>query len=424
MQRVRQSLPYWRNLGWNLEVVAVAPEQVNAPRDPFLSKILPPEVSVHRVKALSLKVGRLPGLGSLGLRSFAAIKAKVFSLLRDSGDGSGHCVFFSSTQFLIHAMIPALRRKYPRLALAMDYQDPWVNSYYSQNPSVPKPGGNLKFWGTQIIARFLEPRALRAVDGITTVSTAYRTSLCNRYSWFSSKPWIELPFGGALSDFESLRRVGPSQNFFNPDDGLKHWVYVGRGGRDMTFSVRAIFRAFALAKHREPTMEKIRFHFLGTNYAPPDKTEATILPIAIEEGVSDYVQEISVRIPYGVALRCLLDADALVLPGSDDPGYSASKLYPCILARKPLLAVFSEKSSVHQVMHLCRAGTVIGFSDETDLDKLSNRVCEDWMLSHHSEQTPDTDWNAFERYTDRTMTSRLSVFLEELRPNAPPTDWT
>ena len=40
------------------------------------------------------------------------------------------------------------------------------------------------------------------------------------------------------------------------------------------------------------------------------------------------------------------DADLLLLIGSDDPQYSASKAYPYLLARKPLVAVIHERSGL------------------------------------------------------------------------------
>ena len=63
MHRVRMVLPFLRENGWEAEVVAVRPDAVAAPRDEWLTEGLPPDVKVHRVKALGLGWGRVPGLG-------------------------------------------------------------------------------------------------------------------------------------------------------------------------------------------------------------------------------------------------------------------------------------------------------------------------------------------------------------------------
>ena len=88
----------------------------------------------------------------------------------------------------------------------------------------------------------------------------------------------------------------------------------------------------------------LKIHFVGTSYAAFGKGMKTIEPLALEYGLGDIVVEHTDRIPYSQTLRCLLDADALIVPGSDDPGYTASKIYPYLLARKPMLAVFHYRS--------------------------------------------------------------------------------
>ena len=42
--------------------------------------------------------------------------------------------------------------------------------------------------------------------------------------------------------------------------------------------------------------------------------------------------------------------DALFMPGSDDPAYTASKIYPYLLTRKPLLAIFNAESPALAVL--------------------------------------------------------------------------
>jgi hypothetical protein len=126
------ALPYFRDHGWEAEVVAVEPAQVLAPHDPFLTSTLPDHVPVHRVQALSTSWGRVPGLGGLGYRCLPAVTRKVRALLQ--ADPRPTLVYFSSTQFAVHAAIPQLAAL-PGVKVAMDYQDPWVSHYYHDHPS-------------------------------------------------------------------------------------------------------------------------------------------------------------------------------------------------------------------------------------------------------------------------------------------------
>jgi len=63
-------------------------------------------------------------------------------------------------------------------------------------------------------------------------------------------------------------------------------------------------------------------------------------------GVEDCVTEIAPRIDYLEALTVLTQATVILMMGSSEPHYTASKLYPGLLAQRPILAVFHEASSV------------------------------------------------------------------------------
>ena len=53
--RVRLSLPHWKSCGWEVEVLAVRGEDVEAPLEPELLDSIPGDVPVHRVKAWPLR---------------------------------------------------------------------------------------------------------------------------------------------------------------------------------------------------------------------------------------------------------------------------------------------------------------------------------------------------------------------------------
>ena len=63
------------------------------------------------------------------------------------------------------------------------------------------------------------------------------------------------------------------------------------------------------------------------------------------------------------ALQVLLESDAVTLIGSDAPHYTASKLFPYIMAQKPLLVIVHENSSVAWIADQTRAGRVVTFNN-------------------------------------------------------------
>ena len=63
--RVRQSLPYYREAGWEPTVLAVDPDEVSAPQDALLLRTIPDDVEVVRTGALPRRWTQRVGVGSL-----------------------------------------------------------------------------------------------------------------------------------------------------------------------------------------------------------------------------------------------------------------------------------------------------------------------------------------------------------------------
>ncbi|MBP6506841.1 MAG: hypothetical protein KA257_04690 [Opitutaceae bacterium] len=408
-QRVRLALPYLLALGWTIDVVAVHPDDVRSACDAFLEETVPAGVRIHRVRGLSTLWANVPGLGTLGYRCASAIHACIAGLLKQSGPAN--CViYFSTTQFPVHRIIPALKAKFG-VRVVVDYQDLWVNDYYAKNPSVVPPGGRLKYTLARCLDVHYERKTLAEVDAFTSVSPDYPQTLRARYPFIATKPFLVIPFGADERDFMAVRAANISQTRFQPDDGLHHWVYVGRGGPDMARALRGFFAAFHRAREIDPKLRKVRMHFLGTDYAPGSAARQSILPLAVTAGVADQVQETPQRLPYSETLRCLLDAAALIVPGSDDPAYTASKIYPYILARKPLLAIFHESSSVVSVLRETRAGSCVTFSNFSTDAALADEITRHWFAARQYAVSPAADWQAFAPYSASTMAGRLSELL-------------
>ncbi|MDQ3820867.1 MAG: hypothetical protein M3362_24720, partial [Acidobacteriota bacterium] len=225
-----------------------------------------------------------------------------------------------------------------------------------------------------------------------------------------------LPFGASQEDFKKVFEARITQSIFHPNDGNKHWVYVGRGGGDMEKALRLLFLTIKRGRDLEPAhYEQLRLHFIGTNYALAGRAVKSVEPIAREYGLNDIVEELTGRVPYLEAIKILTDSDAILLFGSDDPGYTASKLYPCILTGKPILAIFHEQSSVVNILRRCNAGRVITFSS-TDVaqDKIETTTKYlDWLLDLPKGFETQVDWDNFQPYTAREMTRRQCEVFEK-----------
>jgi len=375
---------------------------------------MPIGADVIRTKALPVRHTRQFGLGNLGLRALPYLRAAGDDLLKKN---EFDLVYFSTTMFPTMALGPRWRKKW-RVPYVLDFQDPWLSDYYDSPSAPPPPGGRIKHGMTKILARLLEPKTMNHVSHVISVSPAYPQKLLTRYQWLSEDQFTVLPFGASQEDFAHVAKADVSQTIFSPTDGHIHWVYVGRGGGDMEKALRILFLAIKRGRQLDPgRYHLLRLHFVGTDYAPDGRAVKSVEPIAKEFGLEDMVEERTARIPYFEALNVLTDSNAILILGSDDASYTASKLYPCILARKPILAVSHERSSVVEILRRCNAGRAITFStNDAPQDKLKVATAHlDWLLALPKGCQPDVDWESFEPYTAREMTRKqCEVFMKVL----------
>ncbi|MEA5452435.1 glycosyltransferase [Leptolyngbya sp. CCNP1308] len=403
-QRVRTALPYLAEFGWEAEVLTINPATVPHPQDPLLSQALPAGLPVHATAALPKRVTQLVGLGNVGWRGLPYLAQAGNRLLAQQ---SFDLVFFSTTIFPVMILGPYWRQRFG-VPFAVDFQDPWrVNSAPAGQQ---RPGGRLKYAFDKSLAAFWEPRVMRRVSQVVSVSPAYPEVLQQRYPWLQADQFAVLPFGAPEADFEQLPNLPLKQTHFDTQDGRQHWVYVGRGGPDMALALRGLFRGLAALRSRYPNLTTVlHLHFIGTSYAPPELATKTIEPIAIACGVADLVTEHPQRVPYFEAQKLLTDSDAVLLIGSADSSYTASKLYPAVLAKKPILAIFHADSSVVDILRQTQAGQAVTFDGQTSPQQLAQQLIAplQTLLAHPRHTPPATDWGAFAPYTAQAMTKAL-----------------
>jgi hypothetical protein len=407
MQRVRMSLPYFEEFGWKPFVLSSSPGPSDVV-EPLFEQTIPPNVLVERVTHLPLAVTRAAGVENSAIRALPFLYRAGLRLIQAHGID---LVFFSTTMFLTMPLGRMWKRKLG-VPYVLDFQDPWLSDYYETHPDTAPPP---KYSTARRVHAVMEPWTMKRVDGIISVSPKYIETLEERYPRVRTLPRMTLPFGASREDFDVIARHPQRNTHFNPQDGRSHGVYAGRGGSDLSTALDILFRAFRLNRTAgHGVFARAILHFVGTDYAPADRAQKTIAPVAERVGVSPWVEEDTKRLPYFETLQLLKDATFLIIVGSDDPAYSASKVYPYILAGKPLVAVVHERSPLVEVLRETRAGVVITFGDsatEEERDAGATQLARCWQSLVESARSPETDWARFEQYTAREMTrQQCSLF--------------
>ncbi len=378
MQRIRMSIPFYRDFGWDVEVVTVKPKYIEGFRDQLQEKTIPENIKVHYVEALPLWLTRKFGLGSLSIRAFVFYFLKLNQILKKE---KYDLIYFSTTMFHVGAL-GAYWKKCYGIPYIIDLQDPWRNDFYLDKPRAERPP---KFWFAYQLLKWTEAIGIPNCSGVISVSEGYFKQLQERYPTSISTPMKVIPFGASKLDFE----IAKNENligfqFDNGKKSIKNVVYVGAITPSFIPILRAFFKALL---ENSDTISNYHFYFIGTSYSTA-KTEPLVSQLAVSLGISNIVTEQTERIPYFEALATLTNADIIFIPGSLDFDYNASKVYNAILSKTPIFSIFHNQSEVKKIIEKSNSGVVIGFNDLEDLEQnIKTQIIEFLQLSTEKRKT-------------------------------------
>jgi hypothetical protein len=336
MHRVRMNVAHYPDGGWEPTVLCVRAEDAGRTVDDRLSAALPEGLDVRRVAAVPERVTRPLGLSALGLRAHRALAQAGDALLSQR---KYDLVFFSTTAFPAMTLGDRWRRRFG-VPYVLDFQDPW----HAAPPSVPRRAG-LKHDAMRALHRRLEGRAAPNAGGLIAVSDSYIGVLKESYDALRRVPSAVIPFGFAARDFDAAARSGARSPLAGSRGGL---ACVGAGciAPAMLSSVETLFetvrRALSLGVDGD-AVARLAISLIGTGYRASGNAEMA-KPVARKLGLEDRVAEHPDRVPMLDAYRALIEADVLLILGSDDPAYQPSKLYPYLFLDKPVICVASRAS--------------------------------------------------------------------------------
>lgn len=346
-QRVRMSLPFYRRFGWDPVVLAADPRHREDWHDASLLESLPRDVPVHLCEAFPRSITQWVGINNLGIRCVAQLNNAAHHLLKEQ---KFDLVFFTTTQYLVTPLGQLWQRRYG-VPYVVDLQDPWRSDYY-ERPGAPRPPGGWKYQFARFTAWLFEESTFGQAAGLMSVSPHYFNDLRRRYNWTKLQPHQVIPFGGPQADFDHiLAHPTPVGKVPELPSNVFNWVCTGSLGPPFSHALRVLFSGLRRLRDHDPAAaERLRFHFIGTSYADPAFATPSAKPIAEAYGVGDLVTEQTRRVGYTDSLRLMHAADGLLLLGTDDPGYSPSKIYPYYMARKPILALTHDGSVLQSLL--------------------------------------------------------------------------
>ncbi len=374
-------------MGWEPTLLTVHEDDVSFPRDTMLLESVPADIRVIKVRATKPQFG----IKGLVLRAILPLYKEGTRLLKKE---KFDLVYFSTTMFPTPVLGHFWKKRFG-VPYIIDMQDPWYSTYYDDKPKSQRPP---KHWFSNRMHKYTEPVAMKTVDGIISVSPDYIELLNSRYPKLKDIPASLIPFSASANDVAlatSHKAVYPLQ--FDPTDGFKHLVYIGRAGHVMRKSLTQLFKAFRKGLDQYHDLYgQFKMHFIGTDYATGSSAKLSVLPVAVQFDLAGVVSETTDRIPFFSVMAHLKQSDGVLVLGSDDPGYTASKIYPYLIMEKPLLGIFHEQSPVVQILGNYRKDSLSVIDEPAELtaEKLTKFLQRVISLAQQPEKNTAEVWDA------------------------------
>jgi len=386
--------------GWTPTVYTIKREEIEGPLDPLLERLVDPSLEVVRTGALPVKPIRV--IGDIGLRTLGH-HASAIGAATKLGQVDATVVF--GPPWFSFILGPLMRRRFGT-PYVVDYIDPWVSDWTASH-AFPSRG-----WFHHHAAVTIEPAVLRTASHVTAVSRGILTDLRARYPWLDERRMTAMGYGAEPDDLEASARLDVDPPDFREGGDEINMCFTGAiqpNGREL---LHAVLRALGELKASDsPIASRIRLRAYGTSNLTWGHDRHSVLPAASEAGVESVVSELPERVPYLQAMAVLRSCNIVLVMGSADQYYHASKLYPAIVSGRPILAICHAAASIRTVMEETGAGICITFEDVAELAQRTGEIrAAIEALAMRPRRMPDAA--KVERFTARASTAALARILD------------
>ncbi|MDG2013298.1 MAG: hypothetical protein P8J33_07325 [Pirellulaceae bacterium] len=396
VHRVRLIANELHQLGWNATVLTIDDRDYEEPPAYDTLRLVDPHVQVVKVRARPVRhwFGRR-GIGDIGVRGFSALKKRADKLLaEEKAKGSPFdFIWFSVPSWYPALMGNSLSKKHA-ISFGIDYQDPWVRTLAKY-----QVGWNRATF-TSLIARVLEPLALRNVALISGISEGYVEGVKQRYRRLENIPFVYAQLGFSHRDHHI-----DLKDFSVPFTTYKRaFVYAGAYWSMGAPLFKIWLEAVASLNSKKLIPEDVEFLFIGTgNPALP-----SIQKQAEDLGIGDIVREIPNRLSYLQVQQILRHSHGALIIGSTQAHYSASKVFQCLLTAPRVFGFFHEGSEAALILKEANATSFFApySSNKTPLE--TKAFVEQRILQFLDPNDPwDPNLEAIEAYSAKSSAQAL-----------------
>ncbi len=401
VHRPRFLAAHLKKFGWEPTVLTIRPEYYQEKLDYDLDGLLPKDLKIIRTKAF--KPGKL--IGDTSIRCFFWHWRELRKLARKK-----------EMDFLFISLSPAISTLLGRLIYeefkipyCIDFQDPWVKENHDRRPLFSKA------WVAERLAKVLEPFAVKKAAMIMSVADSYIEGVISRNPHLKKIKKVIVPIGFEPEDYKEIIHLCKQPYIFRKEKGSFNFIYAGAALPKAYPVLRALFKSLKrLEKENPKVFEKIRIYFIGTGRSPDDAGAFNIRPVAEEFNLyAKTIFEYPARISYLDVLHHLKEADAILIVGSTEKHYTASKVFEAVFSKKPILALLHRESTALKILTESRAGQTVSFTGAEDLDNCILKICQkiETIVSGQFNKA-NVDYSYFNQFTAEASAEKLAVAMD------------
>jgi hypothetical protein len=305
-----------------------------------------------------------------------------------------------------------------KVPYGIDYIDPWVRDLSNQK--------NPRAVFSQWVARILEPIAIKKASLISGVSTPYYAPAIHRNFPDIAEPLlngstpqinkstnqqiahVEMPYGFDANDHKV--KIKNLQFPWGNNSQHKIWLYAGAFLPNSHIFMDCFFAAISQLRKENKWDEDVRLYFIGTGPYPAKR----IITYAEDHKLEDIVTEIRDRFPFLHVLNFLANANSVMVIGSTEKHYTASKTYQSVLSKKPIISIFHHESSAIKVLQDCNADS---FTVKYNANMEKSAIVEEFkkvIIQRLKSNDWTPDFSALSPYSAEASAKKLINTIEKV----------
>mgnify|MGYP000875010151 CR=1 FL=1 len=395
VHRPRLIANFLNDFDWQAIVLTVQHNYYEEPPDFDLCKLVNQQIEVHYTKAHKVTKPRI--IGDIGLRAFNYLKKEALEIIKTRKID----FIWIPIPSLYVALLGRVLHNKTKIPYGIDYIDPWVRNISNRK--------NFRAIFSNFVARILEPMAVKKASLISGVSFEYFKPMLQRNFKNKKIETIAMPYGFDPNDHQVKLNNIPM-----PWDNYPNCIPIIYAGAVLPLSgyfISLLFKSMKKMLDKNTIDKNIKLFFVGTgNY-----THNSIEQYAAEAGIKENVGELRQRFPFLHILNFLSAAKGVMVIGSTEKHYTASKIFQSLLSQQPVFAIMHNQSSVVDILNQCNAknNLVEYFEQETEIE-LQNKIEKKFEDFVKNTQQWQPNLSALDKYSAKESTKALVNAIERI----------